>query len=325
MDALTTISLAESGASLLHLLQWYAFSYPFVMAWVWMFGGAMHAWVFERPATRDFAPLTVYPTWPRVPIVVPCYNEAPHIRDVVAQLLRTRYPSLEIILVNDGSTDGTADVLDELCGQRPRLRALHHETNQGKAVGLNTAALLAQGEYVLGIDGDALTDPDAVAWMVLRMRQSRDVGAVTGNPRIRNRTTLLGRMQAGEFSSTIGLIKRSQQMWGRLFTVSGVIAMFRRKALLEVDCWNPQALTEDIDITWRLQLKGWRVEFEPRALCWILMPETLRGLWRQRLRWAIGGLQTLMRYAPAVAPPRPANGGCGPSSSNTWPASCGPT
>ena len=83
-------------------------------------------------------------------------------------------------------------------------------------------------------------------------------------------------------------------MLGRLFTVSGVIAMFRRKALLQVGFWSPDALTEDIDVSWKLQLAGWSVSFEPRALCWILMPETLRGLLKQRLRWATGGTQTML-------------------------------
>ena len=210
MDLLNNLS--GFSASVLQPLYWYAFYYPFVMAWVWMFGGAVHAWIFEKSDTLDFDPLSAYKTWPMVSIVVPCFNEARHIREVVSRLQQTFYPNFEVILVNDGSTDATAEILDELCRQDSRLRAVHHETNQGKAVGLNTAALLARGEYILGIDGDALTDSDAVAWMVLRMRQSPHVGAITGNPRIRNRTTLLGRMQVGEFSSTIGLIKRSQQM-----------------------------------------------------------------------------------------------------------------
>ena len=136
------------------------------------------------------------------------------------------------------------------------------------------------------------------------MLHSERVGAVTGNPRIRGRTTLLGRMQVGEFSSNIGLIKRTQQLAGRLFTVSGVLSMFRRNALLDVDFWSPDVMTEDIDISWKLQLKDWRVRYEPRALCWILMPETVRGLYRQRQRWATGGIQTLLRYTGQVLKPR---------------------
>ena len=78
-----------------------------------------------------------------------------------------------------------------------------------------------------------------------------------------------------------------------VFTVSGVMVCFRRAALHNVGYWNPHALTEDIDISWRLQMHHWDVRFEPAALCWILMPETFRGLWRQRLRWSMGGSQVL--------------------------------
>jgi biofilm PGA synthesis N-glycosyltransferase PgaC len=121
------------------------------------------------------------------------------------------------------------------------------------------------------------------------------VGAVTGNPRIRNRSTLIGRVQIGEFSSTAGLLKRAQRTYGRLFSMSGVVAGFRKSSLHEVGYWSPDMLTEDIDITWKLEIAKWDVRFEPRALCWILMPETLKGLWRQRLRWAMGGAQVIFR------------------------------
>lgn len=124
---------------------------------------------------------------------------------------------------------------------------------------------------------------------------------MTGNPRIRTRSTTLGRLQIGEFSTLIGLIKRSQTVCGRLFTVSGVICAFRREALAEVGYWRSDVQTEDVDVSWRLQLAGWRLTFEPRALTWILMPETLRGLWRQRLRWATGAAQVFLRSLPALA------------------------
>ena len=97
----------------------------------------------------------------------------------------------------------------------------------------------------------------------------------------------------GEFSSIVGLIKRAQRTYGRLFTVTGVIAAFRRTALDRVGYWNADILTEDIDISWKLQMDHWDVRYEPRALCSILMPETLRGLWSQRLRWSKGGAQVV--------------------------------
>jgi len=104
----------------------------------------------------------------------------------------------------------------------------------------------------------------------------------------------VGRVQVGEFSSIIGLIKRTQRVYGQVFTVSGVIAAFRRRALSEVGYWSPDMITEDIDISWKLQLRHWTVFYEPRALCWILMPETMKGLWKQRLRWAQGGAEVFI-------------------------------
>ena len=107
---------------------------------------------------------------------------------------------------------------------------------------------------------------------------------------------MLGKLQVGEFSAIIGLIRRAQTMYGRLFTVSGVICAFRKRALEDAGWWSPRTITDDIDITWRVQLAGWRVIYEPNAIVWILMPETLRGLWRQRLRWAEGGVQMMLAF-----------------------------
>ncbi len=282
----------------------YVFYYPFLMAYFWMGGGIAHALFFERKRHEYIDPLTLLPETPLVSVIVPCYNESRGVRDVIEQLMRTRYPAFEVIAVNDGSKDKTGEILDELAATYSKVRVIHHAKNQGKAVGLNTAALLARGEYILGIDGDALVDRDAIAWLLVPMMRSPKVGAVTGNPRIRTRTTLIGRMQVGEFSSTIGLIKRTQQLMGRLFTVSGVLAMFRRKALLDAGFWSPDVMAEDIDVSWKVQLAGWRVRFEPRAISWILMPETIRGLYRQRQRWAVGGVQTLIRHTREVWKPR---------------------
>jgi biofilm PGA synthesis N-glycosyltransferase PgaC len=292
------------GETFVQLVFDYVFYYPFLMAYVWIGGGIAYALVFERQRHLAVDPLPLLPATPLVSVVAPCYNEENCVRDVIEQLMRTRYPNFEVIAVNDGSTDGTGAILDHLALEYTNLRVVHHQHNQGKAVGLNTAVLMANGEFILGVDGDALVDPDAIAWMLGPLLRSSTVGAVTGNPRIRTRTTLLGRMQVGEFSSTIGLIKRSQQLLGRLFTVSGVMAMFRRKALLDTGFWSLDVLTEDIDISWKLQLGGWRLRFEPRALCWILMPETIRGLYRQRQRWATGGIQTLIRHSGELIKPR---------------------
>jgi len=157
-------------------------------------------------------------------------------------------------------------------------------------------ALAAHSDYLVCIDGDAMLDADAVNYLVAPLIANPRVGAVTGNPRIRTRSTLIGKIQVGEFSSIIGLIKRTQRIYGQVFTISGAVAAFHRTALDKVGYWSLDMITEDIDISWKLQRGHWSIFYEPRALCWILMPETLRGLWKQRLRWSQGGAEVFLKY-----------------------------
>lgn len=273
----------------------FVFLYPVLMSCIWMIGGLAFYFRVERHPHRIVSQPPERAQYPLVAILVPCFNEEAQVRETIDALMLLRYPAYEVIAVNDGSTDRTGAILDELASKHVRLRVIHQAVNQGKAIGLNTAALLTRAEIVVGIDGDAVLDPCCLHWLV-RHFDAANVGAVTGNPRVRTRSTVLGRIQVGEFSSIVGLIKRAQRSINLIFTVSGVIAAFRRTALYEAGFWTPDKLTEDVDITWKLQLAGWEVRFEPRALCWILMPETLRGLWRQRLRWATGGAQVIVNY-----------------------------
>ena len=272
----------------------FCFGYPFVMAWYWMAGGALFYVTRERRMAPQDSPEAIE-HWPPITILVPCYNEAENAEETVSTAAAVDYPEFEIIAVNDGSRDNTAEVLNGLAGRIPGLRVVHLAQNQGKATAMNTGALLAKHEILVCIDGDALLDPQALRWIARAFRRG-NVGGLAGNPRIRNRTSLLGRLQVGEFSSIIGLIRRAQTMYGRLFTVSGVICAFRKRALEDAGWWSPRTITDDIDVTWRIQVAGWRVIYEPNAVVWILMPETLRGLWTQRLRWAEGGAQMMVDF-----------------------------
>ena len=285
--------LSFQALHFVQLLFGFTYYYPLFMAYLWSIGAL---WYYMRNEYGKPTKPTLK-SWPKVSIVVPCFNEEANVRETIGHLFEMNYPDYEIIAVNDGSHDQTGNLLDELASTNPKLRVIHNAKNQGKSIALNTAAYLASSEYIVGIDGDALLDHDAIPWFVHHFEMSPRIGAVTGNPRIRTRSTLLGRLQVGEFSSLVGLIKRAQQVfYRRLFTASGVITAFRRSALHDVGYWSPDMLTEDMDITWKLQLRNWEVKFEPRALAWILMPETFTGLWKQRLRWAMGGLQIIGKY-----------------------------
>jgi len=282
----------------------FVFFYPLLMSGFWIIGGLSfylqreRHWKWgETSAERD---VPLLPGMPLVSIIIPCFNEARNGEQTILAALGQHYPHVEVIAVNDGSSDATGALLERLAAQHLRLRVLHLAQNQGKAMALRMGALAARSDYLVCIDGDAVLDPDAVAFLVRPLLDHPRVGAVTGNPRVRTRSTLTGALQVGEFSSIIGLIKRTQRIYGQVFTVSGVITAFRRQAVARVGYWSLDMVTEDLDISWKLQRDHWSIFYEPRALCWILMPETLRGLWKQRLRWAQGGAEILIKNLGAL-------------------------
>jgi len=279
----------------MRLLLSFVFFYPFFMALFWIVGSLVFYWRQER--RRKQPELASYP---RVTVLIPCHNEQVTIEQVVRAAAASRYPNLDILVVEDASTDSSPAILERLLTEIPNLRLLKLERNLGKAKALNLGALATEAEYLMCIDADALLDVDAIHWMVFDLERSPRVGAVTGNPRVLNRTTLISRIQVGEFSAIIGMIKRTQRLLGRVYTVSGVCSCFRRLAIHEVGYWSSDTVTEDVDISWKLQLAQWGILYEPRAVCWILVPESLRGLWRQRLRWARGGMEAALRHSGSI-------------------------
>ena len=228
------------------------------MAYLWMTGAVFYYYRYERPPKShrdlpDAGPETPPPLaeYPLVTIIVPCHNEGRDIEDTVEYLLASTYPNFDILLVDDGSADETRSILDGIAALHPVVRVIHCAHNQGKAVALTTASLMTPAQYLCCIDADALLDPEALSWLMVHFLNPR-VGAVTGNPRVRNRSTLLGRLQVGEFSSIVGLIKRAQRTYGRIFTVSGVVACFRKAALHDVGYWSmwPVLLEYLMSVVW---------------------------------------------------------------------------
>lgn len=282
------------------ILYGFCFFYPLFMSYVWMVGALFYYLHYEIKDPDPSVPPAL-PRYPKISFVVPCYNEGDNAREVIGHLMKSNYPDFDVIAINDGSKDNTGAILDELCIKYPLLRIVHQAQNQGKAAGLNAAAIVSDSEFMICIDGDAILHPNAARWMLRHFLNSPRVGAVTGNPRIRTRSTILGKIQVGEFSAIIGQIKRAQRTYGKVFTVSGVVAGFRKAALHEIGYWSTDMLTEDIDVSWKMQCNKWDVRFEPAATCWILMPETLRGLWKQRVRWSMGGTQAILKYAKVWA------------------------
>lgn len=277
-----------------NLIILFLFYYPLIMRITWMLGGLIF-YIKREKATIE---KEVETPLPFVSILIPAYNEEETIEETIKHTSDLNYPGYEVIVINDGSRDRTSTTLIELLEKYPKLKVVNLEKNKGKANALKQGLLVSKGEYIATIDSDAILDKDALSHVIphfITPKNSERVGAVTGNPRIRNRNSLLSNIQIVEFSSIIGLIKRTQRIWGKMMTVSGVFVVFRKKALLDVGFWDSDMITDDIGITWKLQRRFWDVRYEPKAICWMLVPETLKGIWKQRIRWNQGGIEVILR------------------------------
>lgn len=271
------------------VLLFFAF-YPVVSSLVWISTSLLYYFRWERHPDPKFYDLDAHPL---VSVLVPAYCEGEVIEKTIEGLLRIEYPFKEIVIVDDASTDDTAVRVMPFV-RRGQVRLVRKLTNEGKAMALNDAIPLLNGEIVLIMDADAYPDPHILRWLVPHFRSPR-VAGVTGNPRVANRNTFLAKLQLVEFASIVSLLRRAQRVWGRILTMSGVVGAFRRAALIDVGLYSPEMATEDIDLTWKLQRRFYDIRFEPRALVWMQAPSSLIGLWRQRIRWAKGLAQVLRR------------------------------
>jgi len=252
----------------------YIFYYPIVMSIVWMLGALCFYWRRERNKPKTPPPLS---RTPLVSVFIPAHNEETTIAESVHSIYQSRYQNLEVIVINDASTDRTQEILDGLQQQYPKLRVLQLHKNQGKAQGLNLALAISHGEVIMTLDADSMLDENAISWAVWHFITFPRVGAVTGNPRVRNRSTLLARLQTADYCSVIGLIKRAQRLFGKVMTVSGVVAAWRRTAIIHAGLWDTHAITDDIEMTWRLETKFWDIRYETNMLCWMLVPDAGAG------------------------------------------------
>jgi cellulose synthase/poly-beta-1,6-N-acetylglucosamine synthase-like glycosyltransferase/peptidoglycan/xylan/chitin deacetylase (PgdA/CDA1 family) len=233
---------------------------------------------------------------PAVSIVVPAYNEAGVIATSARSLAASDYPEVEVLVVDDGSTDGTGKIVSGLGLERVRVLA---EENRGKAAALNTGIAAARHDLIVTVDADTVFEPGTISRLVQPFRDER-VGAVAGNTKVANRGGLLGRWQHIDYVMGFNLDRHLYDVLQCMPTVPGAIGAFRRGALDEVGRFSGATLAEDTDITIALGRAGWRVVYAEDALAYTEAPSTISALWRQRYRWSYGTMQAVWKHRRAL-------------------------
>jgi len=276
-------------------LVWFVALYPPVVAAFWIAGGVVFRLLDERVSLDGIT------DWPGVTLLIPAYNEELVIGTCVRAALAVDYPSLEILVLDDGSTDETAQVATAAAAGDSRVTVLRDPVNRGKAERLNLGFERAAHELVAVTDADTHLEAAALKFLVARIGRSPRIAAVAGSPHVTNRTNLRAALQIVEAASIVGLIRRTQALAGSVGVVAGVVGLFRRDAVLGVGGHDGRMATEDIDLSWRLLIAGWHTTFEPQALVGMQVPTTMGALWKQRCRWARGQGEVLNVHLAEVA------------------------
>ncbi len=301
---------ALAGSPAVHLAEVFVAWFPVLFAFLAI--NASRQFFLDRrgivtqrlePAGSDVA--DAQERWPLLTVLLPVHNGASTVELTLLDLARLDWPVLEVIVVDDGSTDGTGAVLDRWADVSSLLRVVHKAENEGKSAALNDGLALARGELVLICDDDVVVPPETAALLAAQLVHHDDLAGVTANPRMVRTGRLIEKLQAIEFSATVSTQRRGHAAWGRISTLSGVCTLFRAEALRAVGGFDPTQPAEDIELTWRLQTRGWRVGYEPHAAVGTVPAPGVRAWFRQRRRWAAGLVRALQANGSRAL--RPAN------------------
>jgi cellulose synthase/poly-beta-1,6-N-acetylglucosamine synthase-like glycosyltransferase/peptidoglycan/xylan/chitin deacetylase (PgdA/CDA1 family) len=239
------------------------------------------------PSAASYAPFAT--------VVVPAYNEAVGIERAVRSLAAGDYPDFEVVVVDDGSTDGTGELVERLGLERVRVI---REPNAGKPAALNRGVAAARGGVIVMVDADTVFERDSLRKLIAPLA-APEVGAVSGNTKVGNRSRMLGRWQHIEYVMGFNLDRRLFDVLNCMPTVPGAIGAVRVDALADVGGISSDTLAEDTDLTIAIGRMGWKVVYAEEARAWTEAPATLGELWRQRYRWSYGTMQAVWKHKAA--------------------------
>ena len=254
---------------------------------------------------REPAPKPVLRRRPLVSVVVAGLNEEEIIAKAVRSLLDQDYPQLEIIVVDDHSTDRTSEEVRPFLSD-PRVRLVRNNAERGRGgrpSGSNFGLRLARGEFLVSLDADTTFDRHLVTKLVEPFADPT-VGVVAGNVLIRNwRESLVARLQALEYAIAIDINKRWTDARDATLQASGAVGAFRRQAVKDIGGWEQQ-LGEDTDVSLRMIKAGWKLRFAPDAVARTECPSKLKQVMKQRFRWDRGGMRAFFKKHYRLLDPR---------------------
>jgi len=287
---------ARADGFIFSIFQWLRFSIAtvFILGIILVSGRALIIGILAiiEKLRPDHAKLTEPP--PGVTVLIPAHNEESVIVQTVTSVLLSDLKDIQVIVVDDGSSDRTLELLQSNFGSNESVQIVH-QVNRGKAAALNNALSRAQTEIVVTIDADTEIESDAIRHL-LRHFSDLKVGAVAGNVKVGNRSRWLTRWQALEYITSQNMEKRAFDLLNCITVVPGALGAWRKQAIEAAGGITADTVAEDADLTIAIRRLGWRVTYDEYAIAWTEAPETPGALIRQRFRWTFGTLQSCWKH-----------------------------
>ncbi len=254
--------------------------------------------VIDRFRRHSPPPSTTF--HPRVAVLIPAYNEEAVIVRTIRSVLNSDYKNLHVTVIDDGSSDRTAEVAaaayaEEIAAGRLQILS---KANGGKAAALNHALDRIHEEIYVGIDADTVIAADAISKLIPHFQNPR-IGAIAGNAKVGNRVNLWTRWQALEYITSQNFERRALNLFHVITVVPGAIGAWRTAPVKAIGGYPLNTVAEDADLTMGLLEHGWRIDYEDRALAFTEAPTDMRSLMRQRFRWSFGTLQAVWKHRAA--------------------------
>lgn len=229
-----------------------------------------------------------------ISVLVPAYNEQDSIKGTIETILKSDYKNIvEVIILNDGSKDNTLKIARKLAKKYSKVKVLDKK-NSGKADSLNQAIKIAKGELIAVVDADSYPDSHALTSMIGFFNDPK-TGAVTTRILVRKKNNMLRKMQAIEYK-IIAFTRKLLGFIDAIYVTPGPLALYRKSALEKIGGFDPKNMTEDIEATWHLLHDGYAVRMSFVAKSTSIAPKTIKAWMKQRIRWNIGGYQTILKY-----------------------------
>lgn len=234
---------------------------------------------------------------PFVTVMIPCHDEECVIENTLKNILSMDYEKFEVIIIDDRSSDNTPVVIKELEKKYENVKALIRPKDAfpGKSAVLNDAMTLANGDAILVFDADATVEPDFLSKLIPEL-EPKDVGAVQARKVIRNKDfNFLTRCQNNEYTMDTHFQVGRDAVKGAV-ELRGNGELIKKEALDDIGGWNNFTITDDLDMSTRLHIKGWDVRFCPEAEVYEEGIIYLWPLFRQRRRWLEGTIRRYLEY-----------------------------